>query len=562
MMTEVADIGIDDKLTTSQRIGVYALAKNEKTLNHLLSEFSQEEIDAIVKSVESDPDAVMVAGEIGAYFEQGWAEFKAIAEAVGIKGLVKEENYITAFIADRDGLDEPDFTQGLTAMIGEPAKKVPGQERAIKRKSKAQRNLELDIFVIHARAARSIERFKVMAPIAKRVGSILNHQGLKKNLNDATYGHGAKLFNKWLQDSIRGKAAYDSSNFAPMFRWLRTSSMNYVLGWKILTAAKQGVSALEGMTVHPKMVPLVTANLAKMAKPGEFTKLHNEATGKSGLLKTRDWNRDLRATYNRKQVARVYKGKSLSPAAMKMAQYIDKRVTTAVWYSAYQLSQSEGMNEKESVQFADGVIQDTQPMGSAVDLPSYFRGGEIAKTLTIFQNQVNQNGNILWYDILGEKKGSKINYQTAAYRLMVSQILPAYLLGMITRGRPTADPKEIATDMFSYFVSPFVFVGKFVFNIATGQWGQRGSIVDVPFTETQRFVKAVGKGEGKKALKYGARSIGAWSGGKVPLQAITTAEGAWNLATDETDDFRELVWSKYALKKKKSSESKGPEVNY
>ncbi len=105
-------------------------------------------------------------------------------------------------------------------------------------------------------------------------------------------------------------------------------------------------------------------------------------------------------------------------------------------------------------------------------------------------------------------------------------------------------------------------MGQFVFNIATGQWGKRGSIVDVPFTETQRFVKAVGKGEGKKALKYGARSIGVWSGGKVPLQAITTAEGAWNLATDETDDFRELVWSKYALKEKKSSESKGPEVNY
>lgn len=563
MMTEVVDIGIDDKLTTSQRIGVYALSKNEKTMNHLLSEFSKEELGKIVLSVEANPDAMMVANEIGAYFEQGWPEFEAIAKAAGIKGLVKEENYITAFVADRDGLDQPDFTQGLTEMIGE-TKKVPGQERAMKRKPGAKRQLELDIFVIHARAAKSIERFKVMAPIAKRVGSILNHQGFKKNLNDVTYGHGTKLIQRWLQDSIRGKAAYDNAKFAPMFRWLRTSSMNYVLGWKILTAAKQGVSALEGMTVHPKMVPLVMGNLTKIAKPGNFTVMHEEATSKSGLLKTRDWNRDLRATYNKKQVARVYKGKSLSPAAMKMAQYIDKRVTTAVWYSAYQLSQSEGMNEKESVQFADGVIQDTQPMGSAVDLPAFFRGGELEKTLTIFQNQVNQNGNILWYDILGEKKRSKINYQMAAYRLMVSQILPAYLLGMITRGRPSTDPKEIATDMFSYFVSPFVFVGRFIFNIATGEWGRTGSIVDAPFTETGRFVKAVKKGEGKKALKYGARTIGAWSGGKIPLQAVTTAEGAWDLATDAEDtDFRNLVWSRYALTEKKSrKKSKGPQVKY
>lgn len=563
MMTEIVDIGIEDKLTTSQRIGVYALSKNEKTMNHLLSEFSKEEIGKIAKSVESDPDAVMVANEIGAYFEHGWPEFEAIAKAAGIKGLVKEENYITAFVADRDGLDEPDFTQGLTEMIGE-SKKIPGQERAMKRKPGAKRQLELDIFVIHARAAKSIERFKVMAPIAKRVGSIMNHQGFKKNLNDATYGHGTKLMQRWLQDSIRGKAAYDNAKFAPMFRWLRTSSMNYVLGWKILVAGKQGISALSGMSVHPKMVPLVMANLGKIAKPGNFTSMHNEATGKSGLLKTRDWNRDLRATYNKKQVARVYKGKSLSPAAMKMAQYIDKRVTTAVWYSAYQLSSSQGMNEKESIQFADGVIQDTQPMGSAVDLPAFFRGGEFEKTLTIFQNQVNQNGNILWYDILGEKRGSKINYQMAAYRLMVSQILPAYLLGMITRGRPSTDPKEIAVDMFSYFVSPFVFVGRFVFNIATGEWGRTGSIVDAPFTETGRFVRAVKRGEGKKSLKYGARTIGAWSGGKIPLQAITTAEGAWDLATDVEDtDFRNLVWSRYALTEKKSREkSKGPKVTY
>ncbi|KKL48144.1 hypothetical protein LCGC14_2328420, partial [marine sediment metagenome] len=56
----------------------------------------------------------------------------------------------------------------------------------------------------------------------------------------------------------------------------------------------------------------------------------------------------------------------------------------------------------------------------------------------------------------------------------------------------------------------------------------------------------------KNIIKYGLRTTGAVSGGRLPLQAISTAEGAWNLATGETDDFRELVWSKYALKKPKS----------
>lgn len=552
---------LKDKLTTAERIGVYALAKNEKTRNHLLSEFNEEEIVAIEQSVMGSEEEMLVANEITAYFEHGWPEFEAIAKAVGIKGLVKEENYITAFITDKDGLDTPDFLEGLTQQFGD-AKHVPGEERAIARKPGARRNLELNIFVVHARAARSIERFKVMAPVAAKVGSILNHRGFKNNLNNVTYGHGSNLFTKWLQDSVRGKAAYDNSRFAPMLRWLRTSSMNYVVGFKILLAGKQGISVLTGMTVDPGMVPLVFANIAKVANPKVYAKMYAEATKKSKLLLTRDWNRDLRATYNKAQVKKLYQGKKLSPISMRMATYIDQHTTTAVWTSAYQLARGKSMNEKESIQFADGVIQDTQPMGGAVDLPTFFRGSEFEKTLTIFQNQVNQNGNILWYDILGEKRASKINYTQAGYRVMMSQVLPALLLGMISRGRPPESAGEIAKDMFSFLMSPFVFVGRLAYNIIAGDWGPNRNIAETPFTETGRLVSAVKKGDAQKITKYAARSIGAWSGGKIPLQAVTTAEGAWNLATGETEDWRELVWSKYALKSKKSEKDKPLKVRY
>lgn len=558
MITEVKDIGITDKLTTAQRIGVYALSKNEKTMNHLLSEFSEEEISKIVASVEAEPDSMMVAQEVGAYFEHGWYELESIAKAVGVKGLVKEENYITAFVADKDGLDTPNFIEGLMESFGDP-KHVPGEERLIKRKPGAKRQLELDIFTVHARAAKSIERFKAMAPVAAKVGSILNHRGFKNNLNNVTYGHGASLFSKWLQDSIRGKAAYDNSRFAPMLRWLRTSSMNYVLGFKFLTAGKQGVSLLGGMSVDPKMVPLVLANAAKTAHPKIFAKMYAETTAKSDMMRTRDWDRDLRTTYNKAQIKKMYEGKKLSSLSMRMATAVDRHTSTAVWYSAYQLAQSQDMNEEQSIQFADGVVQDTQPMASAADLPTYFRGSELEKTLTIFQNQVNQNGNMLWYDILGEAKAKKIDLKQAAYRTMVSQILPAYMLGMITRGRPSTDPKEIAKDILSFTVSPFVFVGRLVYNIAAGDWGPSGRIETTPFTETERLVSAVKKGDPRNIAKYGARTIGAWSGGKVPLQAVTTAEGAWDLATGETKDWRELVWSKYALK---SKTAKQPKVSY
>jgi hypothetical protein len=557
MMLEVKDIGIKDKLTTAERIGVYALSKNEKTANHLLASLEQSEIDKVVKSVEETPAEMAVVAEITGYFEHGWYEFEAIAKATGVKGLVKEDNYITAFVMDKDGLDSPDFLEGLTQQLGE-GKHVPGEERAIARKPRARRQLELNVFVIHARATKSIERFKAMAPVATKVGSILNHRGFKNNLNNVTYGHGSKLMSRWLQDSVRGKAAYDSSAFAPMLKWLRTSSMNYVVGFKILLAGKQGVSSLQGMLASPKMIPLVIANLTKGATPANFAKMQAEVKGKSTLMKTRDWNRDLRAAWDKKSVRKFYQGKKLSPISMRFAMNIDQHTTTAVWYSAYQLSQSEGMNEKESVQFADGVVQDTQPMANAVDLPTYFRGSEFEKTLTIFQNQVNQNGQMLWYNIFGERKAKNINNTQMAYRLMVSQIMPALLLGMISRGRPPESAGEIMKDMAAHLLSPFVFLGRLAYNVLAGDWGPSNNIATTPMLETGRLASAIKRGDPKKIAKYGARTIGAWSGGRVPLQAVTTAEGAWNLATGETEDFRELVWSKYALKsKKKSNETPG-----
>ena len=241
-----------------------------------------------------------------------------------------------------------------------------------------------------------------------------------------------------------------------------------------------------------------------------------------------------------------------------------------VWKSAYELAQKHNINEQESIQFADGVVEDTQPMGKAVDLPNYFRGGEVTKSLTAFQNMVNQNGNFLWYNILGEAKARKISIPMMSYRLLMSQVIPAILLGMVSRGRLPEDLGDVAKDIFFFTITPVTFVGRWAYSVSVGDWGPSRTIAETPFIEAGRLVSALKKTKPKgykrwsskkkkewdknyykNIIKYGARTAGAWSGGRIPLQAITTTEGAINLMTDETDDFRELVWSKYALKSKK-----------
>jgi len=556
MMTEVIDIDVKDNLTTAERIGVYALAQNEKTMKHLLSEFTEEEVTTIIESVEKNPNEVEVAQAIQAYFEMNWPEFRRIAESVGIENLIKEENYITAFIVDKDALVTPDFFEGLIEhFTGKPA--VPGEKHTIERTGKGRANLELNIFMIHARAARALERFKAMAPAADSVGGILRNKEFRTALNDATHGHGVKLMDKWLQDSVRGSAVTDRSPFGKALRWMRVNATSYVLGAKILLGAKQGISALTAAAVHPAMVPAMFSNLIKASTISGYNQLEKIVMSKSNMVATRDWDRDLRQVFNKKAVRKAYAGKKLSPMMMRMATWVDRHTVIVTWHSAYEVAQNNGLDEKASRRYADGIIEDTQPMGKAVDLPGYFRGGELAKNLTIFQNFVNQNGNFLWYDILGERKADKISTPMMAYRLMVSQILPAILLGMISRGRPPRDPKEFAEDIGYYMLSPYLVIGRGIYNLYKGEWGPGGfmSLTETPLKETERLVKAIRSGNKRNILRYGARTAGAWTG-KIPLQAITTAEGAWDLASGESEDIRELVWSKYSLQGKRGTRKK------
>ncbi len=574
MFAEIIDTGVDDKLSTAERIGVWALAQNEKTRNHLLSEFTEAEIKKISKSVEANENEMLVAAEIQTYFETGWDGLKAIAEAHGITGLVKEENYITAFVKNKNDVADTDFMTGLMQEFTQ-SKFVPGEQHLIERKPGAKRSLELNIFMIHARAARAIERFKVMAPVADKVGRMMKYKVFQEALDNVTYGHGSRLLDKWLQDSIRGKSAYDPSAIGAALRWLRMRSVHFVLGGKVLTAAKQGISLLPAMGVHPGMAPLLLANISHNPYGAKYKAMEAETRAKSDMMVHRDWDRDLRQVYDKKAVKKLYADKKLSPLLMRMATWVDRHTSTAVWYSAYQLSQKHNMNEKDSIRFADGVVEDTQPMGKAVDLPAFFRGSELEKNFSIFQNQVNQNGNMLWYDILGETKAKKLSPTRMGYRLLMQQVVPALLLGMVSRGRLPEDFKELAKDLAFYVMSPYFVVGRTLYNMFIERdWGpSTGFIWETPITETFKAVGAVTKDKPasyanwdparqeawdkkhiKDIAKYGARAIGAWTGGKPPLQAIQTAEGAWNLVTGETDDFRELIWSKYALKKKKKEE--------
>ena len=548
------------QLSDSEFVGIYYLAQNPKARKNIEAMFKRDGIDpttaieTINDYVEKNDDLMYVYRDARAYFDQMGPRFFDVVKQLEIKGVVPEQNYITMLLNKGDEEGTADILAEMTEQFGLP---LPGKKH-VKERTGAVRRMNMDLFSIAAQASRSLERFINVAPVIKRVNTLIEKPSFKENLDATTKGKGVKIFKKWLADSARGRSDVNMDSINRTATYLRRNAVLYTLGAKIFTVVpKQAISLSNAVAKRPAMLPTVLKTLNRMADPRVSKQLEERAVNKSKLVKNRDWERDLRKIWTTKDIKKFFKGKKLSPIAMRSITWMDRKTVIVAWNSAYDLALADGLIEKQAVKYADDIVQTTQPMASTEDLPDYFRGGPVAKALTTFMNQRNQNWQFLRHDILGEKTSKGM----AMYRFLMSQILPSMMLGMITRGRLPKDAKEMALDLASYIITPQIFLGRFIFNIATGEWRSStfAAVSALPlrgFEEAEWAAKALGRGDYRKAAERGVGAVGAFTG-KIPQQVITTTGGVIDLAIGETDDYKRLIYSEYMLEKYGKEEKKG-----
>ena len=552
------------QLSDSELVGIYYLAQNPKARKNIEAMFKKDGIDpktaieTINDYVEKNDDLMYVYRDARAYFDTMGPRFFDVVKQLDIKGVVPEQNYITMLLNKGDEEGTADILTEMTEQFGLP---LPGRKH-VKERTGAVRRMNMDLFSITAQASRSLERFINVAPIIKKVNTLIEKPSFKENLNATTKGQGVKIFKKWLADSARGRSDVNMDSINRTATYLRRNAVLYTLGAKIFTVVpKQAISAFNATAKRPAMIPIMLKNINLMADPRVAKRLMERAVNKSKLVKNRDWERDLRKVWTTKDIKKFFKGKKLSPLAMRSITNMDRRTVSLVWNSAYDLALADGLDEKQALKYADDMVQTTQPMAGTEDLPDFFRGGPVAKALTTFMNQRNQNWQFLRHDILGEYQAGKVSKSMAMYRFLFSQILPSMMLGMITRGRLPKDAKEMALDLTSYIVTPQIFLGRFIYNIATGEWRSStfAAVSALPlrgFEETEWAAKALGRGDYHKAIERGVGAVGAFTG-KIPQQVITTTGGVIDLAIGETDDYKRLIYSEYMLEKYGEEEKKG-----
>jgi hypothetical protein len=552
----IATEGKEILLSDSEMVGIYYLAQNPKARINIEAMFKKDGIDpkaaieTINDYVEKNDDLMYVYRDARAYFDQMGPRFFDVVEQLDIKGVVPEQNYITMLLNKGDEEGTADILAEMTQQFGLP---LPGKKHT-KERTGAVRTMNMDIFSIVAQASRSLERFINVAPVISKVNKLIEKPSFKENLNATTKGQGVKIFKKWLADSARGRSDVNMDSINRTATWLRRNAVLYTLGAKIFTVVpKQAISLHNAVAKRPAMLPVVLKTLNVMADPRVSKQLEERAVNKSKLVKNRDWERDLRKVWTTKDIKKFFKGKKLSPLSMRSITWMDRKTVTVVWNSAYDLALADGLEENQARKYADDMVETTQPMADTTDLPDFFRGGPVAKALTTFMNQRNQNWQFLRHDILGEYRAGKVGKGMAMYRFLFSQILPSMMLGMITRGRLPKDAKEMALDLGSYIVTPQIFLGRFLWNMATGDWRSDTSaaVSMLPlkgFEEVSRAADALQRGDIRTAAERGVGAVGAFTG-KIPQQVITTTGGVIDLAIGETDDYKRLIYSEYMIKK-------------
>jgi hypothetical protein len=554
----------EQMMSMSEALEVYMATFDKGKLRHLKegNGMTDGEIQSVINQI---PDNVRAVGDwMLEKYRDGYAAIADVYAAVNDgKVLPNIDGYSRIFLRKDKPWHAKTVDYGdliLKEMDRRGYHKRDVRKGMVEERTQDISPLRLDAFTNYHQATQQAEWYKAMAVPANKVGAIINDKDFQNAVDAKTHGIGSQLMSKWLQDIASERTTLETTWFGHMMNRLRQNAVVASLGFNILSWLRQPLSASIAMADDPRLTTRFAKNLALMAK--DRGKMFEFVEGKSDLVKTRSMDRDLRSMARGKDARSVYGAKKLSKVgmskiAMQGIQVMDRHTVVAVWKAAYDLAIEDGRGESTAVDYADKVVEKTQPMADIMDLPAFFRGSTLEKLFSTFQNQINQNYNYWYGDIYlagkeGKFKGVK-GKELLAWRVLTSYMLPAFMMGLIARGFGAPDePKEWVQDMSSYGVAPIFMAGSMASGLIQG-YGVRMPVGFGMFEELGKAAQAKDVGTAaSRVVGAAANAYGLpWSQPKRTLLGIAA------LGDGETSDARRLVWNEYALAKQQEAGPSG-----
>jgi hypothetical protein len=571
--------GTNLKLTDADRIGIGMADIDEPMMRHLTNGngFTVEHIQAIKASIT--PEDMVVWKHTNDWFLEHRTPLLTvldIAAKAGPAGKIKIDaeqlrkqfmkNYFGLMLRDSSTDAAPDFFDVLTTPFEKVEISTPSRD-VISERTGSDSPIETNYLKVFLHKSARVERFIQTAPTAAKLAKLMGNKKLRREINSRTGGKGVELVEKYIADTIRGTRSVDSEITDSTLEYMRQAGAAYAIKDNVLSVLRQSfLGGFNTLSQTPELIPHIIRNLVEYPKFFGLNKLRKFVYARSEQMKARENLPLTKLKAGDRALVDMLKGKSSIQRGYRMINLADEDAALHAWKWVYDYTMEKtGGNELEAVKQADYDSRTRQSNPAPQNLPGIFRSKSIAaKMLTTFNTEMAPLLNIYKNEIIRAKYRGEIGWGKAGYKVIVAHVLPATIMGIISRGRLPKDWKEIAKDMIYYAVSPTLFLAnpiqQAITGVRTGLVAMAGPDALVGLAGN---IKRLGDWDEltpkekdillRSLLKNTTKAVGGFTG-KVSAQHIRSIEGLFDLITRKTNDWRRLVWSEKALEEPKGSE--------
>lgn len=481
----VPEMGI--RLTKDNMMFIYANSLHAHNREHLYgSGITDDMIAAVEKNLsESEKRAVHKTMEL---LTDMWSRIDAVYGRITGTHLGRIiENYFPIMNLENVGsLEAVEMNINMLLefeRVGDPGllkTRVPESKKAFKKYSFLNNT---------SNYVRNAEYYMAFAEALRDASKYLKHPTIKEAI-DVAYGKEYnQMLDSWLQDIKRGKLKADDSWFGKLAGELRRNLAFSVLGMNASVVVKQPASFVQGLRyIGNDGLFWGTVGAIKTMGSALGGRAYHDMIAKSVQMKNRGFNQErvLRDILDGRSTIRKFDQidmrdfiNVLREVGMQPIMMADRVTTTIIWNAAYskKMHQNKGKNEQGAIDYADKVIRLTQPQSGILHSPAMFRKGSFVSLFTIFRNQTNKNQNLI-HSAVTKYGASKEKIKDLPGFMLDSLgyvIIPAILIGMLSRKRWQEDEKEVMYDLLSGLTGGIIFIGD-VFRILQYPHGSSGVI--------------------------------------------------------------------------------------
>ena len=529
-------------LTSTEKVEVFMATFDKDKMRHLIrgNNFTEKDVTDVMNSLTTEEKAL--GDYLIKHYEKQYKGINNIYKKLTGKNLPNIPGYSPIRLLSETIDTSRDIIESLLTKYNVRPSIRKGFTK--ERTKGAIQPLSLDALNNFMFNLSRVEHYKAFVLPIRDINKLLSNpkliEAIKRKKGNPFYQN----LKSWLLDVSDTNPGISFDQVDKIARLLRVRAADAMLGFNVVSALKQPISVLNACAEIG--ISNVLNGIQQLTKsPIATTKIIYD---KSPLVRNRkgQFDRVISELEQSKTIKQILKkSKTKSDIILGLIKFMDQQSVKAVWKGAYDQGLGKGMTDQEAIDYADKVIRKTQPMAGVKDLAKWFRGGTLSKMFTMFQNQINNNYNYYTHDILGKYRAGEIGIGKLMYRIAFSYVMPALLIGMVSRGR-LPKGKEVLKDLISFPVAGLFFVGAIVRNIIQG-WD---SFSIPPLSWVNDIIKAGTMKKISTKIRYGLSALAKVLG--IPWnQPYRTIKGMIDYLGGATDDLKRLIWSEYALGEEK-----------